>query len=156
MLLCFERFFPCSMQVNTAGRHKVLVGIGGNIGNVKRRFKKLFMRLAKDPRIDIIATSPLLKNPPFGYALQPSFLNALIEVQTDMPPSRFLHYLLHLEKAFWRVRTFKNAPRTLDLDIIFFDDIKINQKDLQIPHPHWKSRDSVLIPMAWMPRQKRR
>jgi len=65
-----------------------------------------------------------------------------------MQAQAFLTYLLRLEKRFGRKRSFENAPRTLDLDIIFFDNRIINTKTLQVPHPSWSERESVLIPLA--------
>ena len=79
---------------------------------------------------------------------QPYFYNGIIVINTSFNPDNLLKYLLKVEKRFKRVRTFKNAPRTLDLDIIFFDDIKIEKSYLKIPHPKWKERDSVVIPLS--------
>ncbi|WP_281951316.1 2-amino-4-hydroxy-6-hydroxymethyldihydropteridine diphosphokinase [Nitrosophilus kaiyonis] len=123
------------------------IGIGGNLGDVKKRFKKVLNILKNSNKISIVATSPLLKNPPFGYKDQPDFYNAVILLKTSMKPKRLLNYLLKIEKRFKRVRTFKNAPRTLDLDIIFYNNSKVDEKDLKIPHPKWSERASVVIPL---------
>ena len=64
-----------------------------------------------------------------------------------MQPKELLAYLMRVEKYFSRKRTFKNAPRTLDLDILFFDNRVVNTPKLIIPHPHWQERDSVVIPL---------
>ncbi len=98
----------------------------------------------------MLATAPILKNPPFGFLDQPDFFNSLIEVETSFSPKELLHFCFWLEKRFKRRRTFKNAPRTLDVDIIFYDDIHIDTKDLQIPHPHWFERESVIIPLRFL------
>ena len=127
--------------------HKATLGIGGNIGDVKRNFKKLFKLLNQNRDILVVATSPILKNPPFGYLNQPYFYNGVIHIYTKMNPKKLLKYLLKLERRFKRKREFKNAPRTLDLDIIFFDDKKIDTKELKVPHPKWKERVSVTIPL---------
>jgi 2-amino-4-hydroxy-6-hydroxymethyldihydropteridine diphosphokinase len=68
--------------------------------------------------------------------------------KTSMEPKEFLRYLLRVEKRFGRKRSFANAPRTLDLDIIFFDNRIINTKNLNVPHPHWYKRESVVIPLT--------
>lgn len=130
--------------------HRVTLGIGGNVGDVRRRFKKLFFMLKNNRKISIVSTSPLLKNPPFGYEDQPYFFNAIIHLYTKMNPENFLDFCLKTEKRFKRVRSFKNAPRTLDMDIIFFDNKKIEKDNLKIPHPKWKERDSVVIPLILM------
>jgi len=128
-------------------RYKVTVGIGGNIGDVKRRFEHLFIELKREKRVDVIQTSLILKNPPFGYLAQDDFLNSIIVLKTNMQPLVFLDYLLRLEKKFGRKRSFDNAPRTLDLDIIFFDNRVIDTQRLKIPHPSWSKRESVVIPL---------
>jgi 2-amino-4-hydroxy-6-hydroxymethyldihydropteridine diphosphokinase len=69
-------------------------------------------------------------------------------VKTSFSPFELLRYLLWIEKKYGRKRSFKNAPRTLDLDIILYNNVKINTKKLIIPHPHYKKRDSVLVPLA--------
>jgi len=128
-------------------RYRVTVGIGGNIGDVKRRFEHLFVFLKKDKRVELLQTSLILKNPPFGFQNQDDFLNSIIILQVSMQPNRFLDYLMRLEKKFARKRSFANAPRTLDLDIIFFDNRTIKTKKLTIPHISWRERESVVIPL---------
>jgi len=136
-------------------KHNAILGIGGNIGDTIRRFERLFWYLQKDNQIHIIQTSPILKNPPFGYTNQDDFYNAVLYIQTDMTPKELLKFILRVEKHFGRKRSFKDAPRTLDIDMIFFDDITMNSKELILPHPHYSSRASVLIPLAHIQRVKR-
>jgi len=153
LTLFFDPLFPKCFA--NPSRHRALIGVGGNIGNVKRRFKKVALLLRSHPKVRLIATAPLLKNPPFGYTDQPFFYNTLFLVDTDLPPKALLHFLLRLERRFKRVRTFKNAPRTLDLDIIFYDDVKLNSSELTIPHPHWHQRESVIIPLTFLGEMRR-
>jgi len=129
-------------------RYRVTVGIGGNVGDVRRRFEHLFIYLKRDKRVELLETSLILKNPPFGYKEQDDFFNSIIVLQVNMQPFVFLDYLMRLEKKFARKRTFANAPRTLDLDIIFFDNRVIKTPKLQIPHVSWSERDSVMIPLS--------
>ena len=104
-------------------RSEATIGIGGNIGDVKRRFEHLFVELCRDKRVELVKTSLILKNPPFGYEDQNDFFNSVIILKTSMKARLFLDYLLRVEKKFARKRSFANAPRTLDLDIIFFDNL---------------------------------
>ncbi len=131
-------------------RHHALLGIGGNMGNVIRRFEHLYVFLVKSPFITLIETSPILRNPPFGYLEQNDFYNAILHVQTSLSAIELLRYILHVEKQFGRKRSFANAPRTLDIDMIFYDNQTIDKPRLQVPHPHWKERDSVVIPFTQM------
>jgi len=140
--------FPYKNKKNSLHRYQVTIGIGGNVGDVKRRFEHLFVVMQKDKRISLLQTSLILKNPPFGYLDQDDFLNSIILVKTSMNAKVFLNYLLHLEKRFGRKRSFANAPRTLDLDIIFFDNLSMKTEKLTLPHPSWSERESVLIPLS--------
>ncbi|MEA3331887.1 MAG: 2-amino-4-hydroxy-6-hydroxymethyldihydropteridine diphosphokinase [Campylobacterota bacterium] len=128
-------------------RYRVTVGVGGNVGDVKRRFEHLFNYLKKERRVELLQTSLILKNPPFGFKNQDDFFNSIIVLQVTMQPVAFLDYLMRLEKKFVRRRSFANAPRTLDLDIIFFDNRVVDRFNLQIPHAKWFQRESVLIPL---------
>lgn len=135
-------------------KNTVVVGIGGNEGEVKRRFTKLYRTLLDDRRFGIMETSSIFKNPPFGYLEQPDFYNAVMVLQTSLSAKMTLKILLHVEHIFGRKRIFKNGPRTLDLDIIFFNNQTIKQKDLIIPHPKWEERLSVKVPLSELKRFK--
>ena len=80
------------------------------------------------------------------------FLNGIIAIKTNLAPHDFLKNMQRLEKRFGRKRSFQDAPRTLDIDIIFFDNKKINTKDLVVPHKDWANRESVIIPLEEMKR----
>ena len=142
-----EAGFPASYKTATHFRHRAIIGIGGNVGDVKRRFQHLLLFLRRQPDIAVLHTAPILKNPPFGYIEQDDFLNSVIEISTSMRPRELLEFLLRTEKRFGRRRSFANAPRTLDLDLIFFDRVKMNTPRLTLPHPHWSERESVVIPL---------
>lgn len=144
----FTPHFP--FETNSMGRHKALLGIGGNIGDVLRRFEHLFWYFKRSPFIRIVETAPLLKNPPFGYVEQNDFYNSLILIETRLTPKALLCYILRTERVFGRKREFKNAPRTLDIDIIFYENVKMDTKTLTLPHPEWMTRSSVLIPLTYM------
>ena len=140
-------FFPARFK-NSNKPHKALIGVGCNLGDCIKRFKKLYLFLSSHRNIDVIQTSIIYKNPPFGYLEQPDFYNSILVIKTDFSPYELLRFLLYTEKKFGRKRSFKNAPRTLDLDIIIYDKITLNKPDLILPHPYFKKRDSVLVPLA--------
>jgi len=140
--------FTYKSKQNSSHRYRAIVGIGGNVGDVKRRFEHLFINLKNDRRVELLQTSLILKNPPFGFVDQDDFFNSIIVLQVSMQPTVFLEYLMRLEKKFLRKRTFANAPRTLDLDIIFFDNRNIRTHKLIVPHASWTERASVVIPLS--------
>ncbi len=132
-------------------KNVVILGIGGNIGDTKRVFKRLLVKFRRDRLLNIHTTSIIYKNPPFGYLKQPYFYNSIILASTYLKPLEFLRYTQRVEKYFRRKREFKDSPRTLDLDIIFYNNLKVNKAPkLIIPHPNWSERDSVLIPLKYL------
>ena len=140
--------FNTQMIFQSMLRYEVTIGIGGNIGDVKRRFEHLLVFFKRDKRVDLVQTSLILKNPPFGFMKQDDFFNSILVLKTNMQANCFLDYLMRVEKRFSRKRTFANAPRTLDLDIIFFDNRIIQTDKLTVPHKDWFNRESVVIPLA--------
>ena len=153
MQFFYDRFFPVIKKHNRNYRHVAVVGIGGNQGDVRKRFKNLYMYMMRSSLVSISETSAVLQNPPFGYLDQDDFYNAIMVVRTSLSPKAFLKFLLHVEKIFGRKRSFKNAPRTLDLDLIFYDDVQIRSKFLSVPHPSWKTRESVVLPLLRLKRK---
>lgn len=139
--------FPKKFNNLSKKKYSVTIGIGGNIGNTKKIFDKLILCLKKDSRFTLLMTSPLLRNPPFGFLEQSYFLNGIILLKTNLCPNSFLKAMQRYELKFGRKRSFQDAPRTLDIDIIFFDNRKIHTKNLIIPHKNWASRESVIIPL---------
>jgi 2-amino-4-hydroxy-6-hydroxymethyldihydropteridine diphosphokinase len=156
MKFFYDRFFPIVKKDDKRFKHRVVVGIGGNKGDVRKRFRNLYMYFNKSSRVSVYKTSAILQNPPFGYLDQDDFYNGVIILKTSLAPKALLKFLLHVEKIFGRKRSFKNAPRTLDLDIIFFNTIKYSQKNLEIPHPRWFKRDSVVLPLENLRELKKR
>jgi 2-amino-4-hydroxy-6-hydroxymethyldihydropteridine diphosphokinase len=130
--------------------YRALLGIGGNIGDVVRRFEHLFYYLKRSSLLRVIETAPIVKNPPFGYTEQGDFYNSLMLVETFLSPRALLRYVLRVEKVFGRKRLFKDGPRTLDIDIIFYENVKMETKELTLPHPGWRERASVLIPLRYI------
>ena len=129
---------------------RALLGFGGNIGDVVRRFEHLFWFIQRSPLIHVVETAPILKNPPFGYTKQDDFYNTLMLVETKLNPEALLRYVLRIEKLYGRKRSFANAPRTLDIDIIFYENVERKSETLTLPHHGWQERISVLIPLSMM------
>lgn len=149
---CFikSKFYPFKRAKKEYFKYEFYLGIGGNIGEVKKIFQKLFQKINKDKRFFINSTSPILLNKAFGYTKQNDFLNAIIRIQTSKSPNEVLKLMQHFEICFKRKRSFKNAPRTLDLDILYFNTKVRKNKNLIIPHPGAEKRISVIIPLGIM------
>lgn len=131
-------------------RYSVTLGVGGNIADVVRRLEKLSYFFKREKYCDLVRTGPILKNPPFGYLDQDDFYNSVMMVQTNLQPKAFLKYVLEVERKFGRKRSFENAPRTLDIDMIFYENRRMDTRVLTLPHPHWQERESVTIPLSYM------
>ncbi len=124
---------------------QVFIALGTNIGDREANLCKARKELA--PKVTIIKESPIYITPPWGYEDQPEFLNQVLEVQTKMRPGRLLAYLKRIEKKMGRMKTFRNGPRLIDLDILFYGQRVIERSKLCIPHPRLHERSFVLVPL---------
>jgi 2-amino-4-hydroxy-6-hydroxymethyldihydropteridine diphosphokinase len=124
----------------------VYLSAGSNIGDRKQHLEMALTFLGKRAKIGKV--SSFFETEPVGYRDQPWFLNLAIEIETLMNPSELLCLCQEIETSCGRIRTFPNAPRTLDLDILIFDDVILNEKDLVLPHPRLPERRFVLEPLA--------
>jgi 2-amino-4-hydroxy-6-hydroxymethyldihydropteridine diphosphokinase len=125
----------------------VYLSIGTNIGdrlsNIEYAHCKIDLLVGK-----LLQKSSIYSTEPWGFASQDYFYNQVISLRTKKQPSALLDVLLTIESGLGRVRSFKNAPRILDIDILFFGDEIILDGDLLIPHPRLHLRNFILIPMA--------
>lgn len=123
----------------------VYLALGTNLGD-----RQANLETAKEmmpPEVVVMRESPIYVTPPWGYENQPDFLNQVIEVQTDLPPKTLLHFLKNIENEMGREKRFRNGPRLIDLDIIFYGQRVVDEEDLQIPHPRLEGRAFVLVPL---------
>ncbi len=96
----------------------------------------------------LVKQSSLYQSAPVGYANQADFINAVAEISTQLTPEALLDALLNIEKQVGRERSFANAPRVLDLDLLLYDDIAMHTEKLTLPHPRMFERAFVLLPLA--------
>ncbi len=122
------------------------IALGANLGDRKATLREAVRRLVALGETDIV--SPLYETEPVGYADQPPYLNAVARLITTLAPPDLLRELLRIEAELGRVRTFANAPRTLDLDLLLVDDHVLDGPDLTLPHPRLHERAFVLVPLA--------
>ena len=128
--------------------HIVYIGIGSNLGDKLYFCEKAISEILKTDRNKLLVKSSLFKTQPIGYTSQDWFVNGVIKIETDLEPSELLRTLKTIEARLGRTETFQWGPRTIDLDILFFDDVELHTRDLQIPHPLIQKRRFVLIPLA--------
>ncbi len=124
------------------------IGIGSNLGDRKRYVDAAIELLKESPNIKVEKTSPLYETGPVGGPPQGKFLNGVIKIETDLSPRQLLNRLMAIEEDLGRVRKVRNGPRTIDLDILTYGDIHIEEEDLIIPHPRMNERDFVKRPLA--------
>jgi 2-amino-4-hydroxy-6-hydroxymethyldihydropteridine diphosphokinase len=127
---------------------KVYVALGSNLNNPASQIQRAFLALAQLLNTNLVAQSSLYQSAPVGYDAQPDFINAVVELNTFEMPKSLLKALLKIEQDFGRERPFANAPRVLDLDLLLFDDIVLNTKNLTLPHPRMWDRAFVMLPLA--------
>ncbi len=125
----------------------VFVGIGANLGDREKTLRLSVEQLHARPDVRVVGASPVYESAPVGVTDQPEFLNAVLKVETRLSARDFLDWLLHVEKQFGRVREKKWGPRTLDLDILLFDQQVIDEPGLQVPHPYMLKRGFVMAPL---------
>jgi 2-amino-4-hydroxy-6-hydroxymethyldihydropteridine diphosphokinase len=129
-------------------RHIAYIGIGSNLDDKFYHCKKAISEILKIDRHKLLAKSSLFKTQPIGYTSQDWFVNGVIKIRTDLDALGLFRTLKVIESQLGRTETFRWGPRTIDLDILFFDDIEIHNEELQIPHPQIQNRQFVLIPLA--------
>lgn len=127
---------------------KAFIALGSNLNSPRQQIIQAFEALRKLPGVCLVRTSSLYHSEPVGYDSQPDFVNAVAEIETDVPPLALLHAVLGIEKNFGRERPFPNAPRVLDLDLLLYDDIQMHTQELTLPHPRMHDRAFVLLPLA--------
>ncbi|MCD8341171.1 MAG: 2-amino-4-hydroxy-6-hydroxymethyldihydropteridine diphosphokinase [Clostridiales bacterium] len=127
---------------------RAFLGLGSNLGDKKAYLDGAVEGLRRNPDIRVKAVSAYRTTKPYGGVAQEDFLNAAVEIETLLPPYELLDALHRLEQAAGRERLVHWGPRTLDLDILFYDDLVQDDADLTIPHPDLQNRRFVLEPMA--------
>lgn len=130
------------------GWHRAFVAIGSNLGEREDYMKMGLEGLSQCEDCQVEKVSEIIATKPYGMTSQPDFLNGMIQVKTLLTPWELLELLHQIEQRAGRERLVHWGPRTLDLDIIFYDDWVVDTKELQIPHPDMQNRDFVLKPLA--------
>lgn len=129
--------------------HRAIIAFGANLGDRESTIRAALEELDGLPGVRLVATSPIYASDPVGYADQPEFLNGVAAFDTAVDPEMLLRLLMLTEKNFGRVRDIPNGPRTLDLDLLFYDGLAPHESPaLTLPHPRWRERPFVTVPLA--------
>jgi 2-amino-4-hydroxy-6-hydroxymethyldihydropteridine diphosphokinase len=129
---------------------RAVIALGSNLENPVQQVEAALAAIAALPGVSLLRRSACYQTVPVGYADQPDFINAVCEVETSLAPEALLAALLEVEQAFGRVRTFRNAPRVLDLDLLLVEGVVLETAFLTLPHPRMHERAFVMLPLADM------
>ncbi len=128
--------------------HTAFIALGSNLEDPAAQVRRAMQQIAKLPQTQQIRASSLYQTAPVGYADQPPFINAVVQISTALTPQALLSALLNIEAEHQRRRLLRNGPRTLDCDILLYGDMAVNEANLHIPHPRLHQRAFVLVPLA--------
>jgi len=126
--------------------NSVYLSLGSNMGDREENLSKAVKQLGG--KLIIKELSSIYETDPVGYEQQPKFLNAVVSGMTELDPFELLGFIKRLEGALGRVPNFQNGPRTIDIDILFYNNIVLNTPQLTIPHPRLAERAFVLVPLS--------
>ena len=124
------------------------IGLGANLNDPAAQLAQAFGELARIAGTRLVARSSLYASAPVGYVDQPDFVNAVAQLETTLAPRALLATLLELEQRHGRERGFRNAPRTLDLDLLLYGAAHFHEDHLSLPHPRLTERAFVLLPLS--------
>lgn len=128
--------------------HSATLGLGGNIGDAAGSIARALVLLDQRDDCDVVAVSRLYRTPPWGRTDQAWFFNACAMVSTRLSPEALLDACLSIEREMKRERLERWGPRTIDIDVLTYDDLKQTDAHLEIPHPRMTARGFVLMPLA--------
>jgi 2-amino-4-hydroxy-6-hydroxymethyldihydropteridine diphosphokinase len=124
------------------------IGIGSNAGDKVLNCETAISEILKIDRHRLLVRSSFFNTRPIGYTAQDWFVNSVIKIETDLEPIDLYRMLKTIEIRLGRKETFRGGPRVIDLDLLLFDDRRIETEELQVPHPRFHERQFVLIPLA--------
>jgi 2-amino-4-hydroxy-6-hydroxymethyldihydropteridine diphosphokinase len=123
------------------------VGLGANLGEPRSQVERALLELDGIAQSRLVKASSLYRSAPVGHAEQPDFVNAVAQLETGLPAERLLAELQAIEARHARSRSFQNAPRTIDLDLLLHGNSVVNTETLSLPHPRMHQRAFVLMPL---------
>lgn len=129
--------------------HEAAIELGANLGNKKENIDMAIKAISRLPKTNVLKASSYYETEPFGVPdKQENYINCCIKIETELLPQTLLGALLGIEASMGRIRTFKNASRIIDIDLLLYEDQCINTSDLKLPHPEILNRPFVLVPLS--------
>src|SRR3989440_10411459 len=146
----YRRCASCMRSRRRADVAEALLGLGGNVGDVRATLDAAVARFADGTEVKLIARSSDYRTPPWGVTDQPPFINCVIAVETGLAPQALLERAFDGERALGRDRSKEQrwGRRAIDIDLLTYDDLSLNQPGLLLPHPRLFERAFVLVPLA--------
>ncbi|MDT3428731.1 2-amino-4-hydroxy-6-hydroxymethyldihydropteridine diphosphokinase [Paenibacillus forsythiae] len=132
---------------STSELSEAYIALGANLGDREQSLKEALALLGAHAEIEVLRCSGIYETEPVGYADQPNFLNMTAAVRTSLLPEALLDVMLEIEDRLGRVRTIRNGPRTVDLDLLWMDGKVLDTPHLILPHPRMQERAFVLFPL---------
>jgi len=127
---------------------KAFIGLGSNLGEREAQLRAALDAIAQLPGTQLVRVSSLYDTEPVGETEQPNFLNAVAQVDTELTARQLLWNLLLIERRLGRIRTRRWGPRTIDLDLLLYGSLVVDEPDLKLPHPELTRRSFVLVPLV--------
>ena len=127
---------------------RAFIGLGSNLGEREAMIRMALDDLARLPHTRLVRASSLYDTEPVGEIDQPNFLNAVAQIDTELTARQLLWNLQRIEARLGRTRTQRWGPRTMDLDLLLYGDLVIEEADLKLPHPELVHRSFVLVPLV--------
>ena len=135
-------------MIETIDWHEAYIGLGSNLDNPLQQIRSAAQTISDLADVDDSLLSPLYSSQPVGPQDQPDYINAVMRFKTRLAPLELLKQLQAIETQHGRVRSIRWGARTLDLDLLLYDDLVLNLPELIVPHPELKNRSFVLYPLA--------
>ncbi|MGO4111325.1 2-amino-4-hydroxy-6-hydroxymethyldihydropteridine diphosphokinase [Paenibacillus sp. YAF4_2] len=123
------------------------IALGSNLGDREELLRQAVERLKQQSGVQIVKVSGIYETDPVGYTDQPAFLNMAVSVKTSLSPNELLHALFDAEQLLGRIRDIRWGPRTIDLDLLLYGDVTMDDEELTLPHPRMMERAFVLVPL---------
>ncbi|WP_131849134.1 2-amino-4-hydroxy-6-hydroxymethyldihydropteridine diphosphokinase [Baia soyae] len=127
---------------------RAYIGLGSNMGDPVSQLEQAIGLIQDSPDIQVRTCSSIYRSDPVDYLDQPDFYNMVVELATTLSAEALLRRCQEVEQELKRVRVIRYGPRTMDIDILFYDQLLIQKEDLEVPHPKMKHRSFVVLPLA--------